>query len=62
MRKITPSNNARSVVEMGDAPVRRDLRVNVAALLLVQVDLGLEDIDLLSGSFELRPVLVLLFL
>jgi len=47
---------------MGDAPVRRDLRVNVAALLLVQVDLGLEDIDLLSGSFELRPVLVLLFL
>lgn len=52
----------RSVVEVGNTAIRRNLCVDVATLLLVQVDLCLEDIDLLSCCFELRPVLILLLL
>ena len=47
---------------MGHATVRSDLGVNVTALLLVQVDLSLEDIDFFGLTFELSPEQVFLHL
>ena len=47
---------------MRHATVRSDLGVNVAALLLVQVDLCLQDIDFLRLTFELSPEQVFLHL
>ena len=47
---------------MSDTAISRYLSVDVAALLLVKIDFGLEDVDFLGGSFELRSVLILLLL
>ncbi len=53
----------RSVVEMmGHSAVRSDFSVNVAALLLVEIDLCLENVDLLGLFFKLGSELELLLL
>ena len=47
---------------MGNTAVCGDLSVDVAALLLVEIDLGLEDVDLLGLALKLRTEEVLLHL
>ena len=47
---------------MSDTAVCGDLSVDVAALLLVEIDLGLEDVDLLGLALKLRTEEVLLHL
>ena len=50
------------VIEVGHTAVGGDLGVDVASLLLVEIDLSLEDVDLLGLAFELRTEEVLLHL
>ena len=50
------------VIEVGHTAVCGDLGVDVASLLLVEIDLSLEDVDLLGLALELRTEEVLLHL
>ena len=50
------------VIEVSDTTVSGDLRVDVTTLLLVEIDLGLEDVNLLGLTLELRTEEVLLHL
>lgn len=48
------------MIEVGHAPIGGDLGVDVSALLLVEVDLGLEGLDLLGLQLEQLLELLLL--
>ena len=48
------------MIEVGHAPIGSDLSVDVSALLLVEVDLGLERLDLLGLQLEQLLELLLL--
>jgi hypothetical protein len=48
------------LIEVGHAPIGSDLCVDVSALLLVEVDLGLERLDLLGLQLEQLLELLLL--
>jgi hypothetical protein len=48
------------LIEVGHAPIGSDLSVDVSALLLVEVDLGLERLDLLGLQLEQLLELLLL--
>ena len=50
------------VIEVSDTTVSGNLRVDVTTLLLVEIDLGLEDVNLLGLTLELRTEEVLLHL
>ena len=41
------------VVEVSDTAISGDLRVDMASLLLVEIDLGLEDVYLLGLALKL---------
>ena len=50
------------VIEVRNTTIGGDLGVDVATLLLVEIDLSLEDVDLLGLALELRTEEVLLHL
>ena len=50
------------VIEVRNTTIGGDLGVDVATLLLVEIDLGLEDVNLLGLALELRTEEVLLHL